>query len=101
MKAQTCERTECPSGDDLAWLIQGEIPESRQDELSEHVGSCTNCQDRMESLATAGDSNLSDIVRHIDKDVPPSNSAYWKALGKAESEVTQDFATGQDWKDFS
>ncbi len=93
MKAPTCERTECPSGDDLTWLIQGEIPESRQEELSEHVGSCTNCQDRMESLATAGDSNLSDIVRHIDKDTPPSNSAYWKALDKAESEVMQDFAS--------
>jgi len=96
MRPQTLDLQECPSGDDLSGLIHGDIPESQQTVLSDHVGHCTPCQNRMESLATAGNSNLSDIVRHIDKDTPPSNSAFWKALGKAESEVTQDMASLAD-----
>jgi len=90
---------DCPSGDDLAGLIHGDIPERKQSELSEHVGECTSCQNRMEALATAGNAVLSSVVRHIDRDSPPSDSAFWKAIGKAESDATQVFIPTLDVSD--
>src|SRR5687768_16812750 len=91
MASPTDIKQNCPCPPDLAGLIRGELPDRRQAELSERVGDCPGCQKEMESLATGGDPSVSDVVRHIDKDRPPSDSAYWRAIGQAEAAVTRSF----------
>jgi eukaryotic-like serine/threonine-protein kinase len=91
MSTPTDTKHGCPCPTDLGGLIRGDLPEPRQAVLAEHVGDCPGCQGRMESLATGGDPAVSDVVRHIDKVAPPSNSAYWRALNQAEAAVTQSF----------
>ncbi len=87
------EAHDCPSRTELASLIRGDGTGDRQAELSDHVGDCPNCQLRMDALATNGDSNLSDVVRHIDQSRPASDSAFWRAIDQAEVAVTQAYAS--------
>jgi WD40 repeat protein len=82
---------DCPSRTDLSGLVHGQLSDDRQAELADHIGDCPGCQEQMDSLATAGDPALSDVVRHIDKAAPPSGSAYWEALDQAEAAVTQSY----------
>jgi WD40 repeat protein len=82
---------DCPSRTDLSGLVHGQLSDDRQAELADHVGDCPECQEQMDSLATAGDPAISDVVRHIDKAAPPSGSAYWEALDRAEAAVTQSY----------
>ena len=81
-------KTGCPTGQMLTGLVHGDLPDDRQADLAEHVGGCVGCQTRLDAIATAGDPKLSDVIRHIDKSDPPSDSAFWKALGNAEVAVT-------------
>ena len=81
----------CPSGDELLGLIDGQLAEERQTALSDHVGDCPGCREKLDALATGGNSGLSDVVRHIDRMEPPSDSAFWRALGQAESALTREF----------
>ncbi|OWK47177.1 WD40 repeat domain-containing serine/threonine protein kinase [Fimbriiglobus ruber] len=89
MAAHTASRTECPSTEALAVLVHGSSPDIDQDPLAEHVGECVGCQSQIAALATQGDPVLSDVVRHIDRSEPASDSAFWRALKKAEVAVTQ------------
>ena len=84
----------CPSRDELGALVSGDTPTDRQAELTEHVGDCPGCQKAIEAIATAGDPALSDVVKHIDRADPPSDSAFWKAVGEAEFAVTREFDGG-------
>ena len=95
-KSRSSDCHGCPGGEELSGLIQGDLPDAAQAELAEHVGECTGCQKRMEEIATAGDAKLSGVVKHIDLAEPPSNSAFWKALGEAESAVTRAYAGEPD-----
>ena len=86
-------RTPCPSGDQLTSLLRGLLSGPTADEVTEHLGECDGCQCAMESLATTGTPGFSsDVVRHLDRVGPPSNSAYWKAINLAEMAVTQTLA---------
>ena len=76
---------------DLDRLLRDELPDPAKSDLSNHVGECVGCQKQMEELATGGDLGLSNVVRHIDQTKPPSDSAYWQALNKAEADVTMSF----------
>lgn len=83
-------RTPCPSSEQLTSLLRGILSTPPADEITEHVGECDGCQCAMESLAVSGEPGLSsDVVRHLDKVEPPSNSAFWKALNQAELAITQ------------
>jgi hypothetical protein len=81
----------CPCPTTLGGLLRGELSDTEQAELANHVGDCPGCQQQMESLATGGDPAVSDVVRHIDRSGPPSDSAYWRALNQAEVALTQSF----------
>jgi hypothetical protein len=91
MISPTCDKHDCPSGDALTGLVRGQLPADRQQVLAEHVGRCPGCQTRLDAIATDGDPHLSDVVRHIDKSGPPSDSALWPALNKMEGALTTAF----------
>ncbi len=76
---------ECPSNDDLQKLVRDRLPAHENDEVTEHVGSCSGCQSRLELVATDGDVKFSGSFRSILTAEPPKESAYWKAISRAEN----------------
>ena len=81
------ERTECPPAEELDRLIHGRLPDTRSSVLTEHVGRCCGCQERMEVLAAGGDGQLTTTIRLCHSDRTPAASALWPALSAAEAEV--------------
>lgn len=82
-----CTGDDCPPAEDLNRLIDGGLGDDRATALTEHVGSCTGCQKRLDALAIGDDPRVSSVIRHPSDDRPPANSAMWKALSAAEIEV--------------
>ncbi len=78
---------ECPPADELDQLIHGRLSSARSAALTEHVGGCLCCQDRMEGVAAGGDPALTSTIRHCDRDRPPAGSALWPALSAVAAEV--------------
>ena len=76
---------ECPSNDDLQKLVRDRLPAHENDEVTDHVGSCSGCQSRLELVATDGDVKFSGSFRSILTAEPPKESAYWKAISRAEN----------------
>lgn len=89
MTKTNCVNSKCPPDDALTALVVGD--ELAPPALSDHVGECTGCQERLEAFATAGAKHLSATVRGLDKIDPPSKSAFWPALQSAEAAVTREF----------
>jgi serine/threonine protein kinase len=89
---------DCPQTGELERLIRGRLTESRAAVVTEHVGFCSECQDRMESLAAGGDRLLTTTVRQCRAERPPSHSAMWPALSAVAAEVaaTRDFPGSVD-----
>jgi len=77
----------CPQTGELERLIRGRVPEARAAALTEHIGLCPECQERMESLAAGGDHLLTTTVRTCRQHRPPSDSAMWPALSAVAEEV--------------
>jgi serine/threonine protein kinase len=86
MPTNTITAAECPPTIDLDRLLRGRLTEAKSAALAEHVGSCSNCQKRLESLAGGGD-DLPSKLREAENDQPPTDSAYWRAMAVAEDEV--------------
>src|SRR5262245_41797783 len=87
-------RTPCPDPARLRDLLADGLPDTEQAELTGHLDICACCQEALERLAT-GESAVAACVRHIDRDEPAPNSAYWQALRRVEGEVTRaDTSTG-------
>ncbi len=84
----TCSKLDCPSESELKGLLATGDSSARCEAVTGHVGECTDCQTRIEALATGGDVKLSRCVRGLDKMEPPSGSAFWKALSGAEHALT-------------
>src|SRR5580700_2227832 len=82
----TATTSACPPVVDLDRLLRGRLTEAKSASLAEHVGACSGCQKRLELLAGEGD-DLPSKLREAQKDQPPTDSAYWTALAKAEDEV--------------
>jgi eukaryotic-like serine/threonine-protein kinase len=72
--------TTCPGPDRLQGLLDGSLSAGEQSTLTDHVGSCPNCQGRLDALA-AGDLAWSPAaLRQGDEDRPPANSAFWATV---------------------
>ncbi len=87
----TCPARDCPSTDALARLLTDSAADDTPPGgggVTEHVGACAGCQDRIEALATAGGSGVAGAVLHIDRADPPKDSAYWRALAESETAGT-------------
>lgn len=84
----TCTGANCPPEDRLGRLIRGRLSDPESAVLTDHLDACPGCQERVEALAVAGDPALSAAVKHLDKIDPPTDSAYWKAVGNVQAELT-------------
>ncbi len=80
--------TECPPAAELEKLLRGRCSEARNAALCDHVGACPECQKRLESLCGSC-SDLTAHLREAENDKPPTESAYWRALARAENELRQ------------
>src|SRR6185503_1825845 len=77
--------THCPSTDDLKRLVRGRLTEARAGIIAEHIGACSGCQERLDALS--GGNDIASNLRECTKGMPPSDSAYYKAIQAAEDEV--------------
>src|SRR5437016_3547801 len=83
----------CPDRHRLQELLDSERPSEEQTDLIAHLDSCDSCQHALESLA-AGSSSAENL-RHLDRDKPPADSAFWRAVQNLEAdsaEVTSTYA---------
>jgi serine/threonine protein kinase/outer membrane protein assembly factor BamB len=78
--------TECPPAADLERLIRGRLTEARASAIAEHVGACSGCQERLDAISGAAEGIASNL-RECTRAMPPSDSAYYRALEAAEEEV--------------
>ncbi len=81
-------RTPCPSRGELVGLLDDQLPPAAANTLTDHVGACVGCRERLEGLA-CDDPHFSDVVRNVDRDQPPPGSAFWPALDAAEADGTR------------
>ena len=77
---------DCPTDEALHRLLADEQGNGSDPDpsgiVTAHVGDCPSCQARLEALAADG--HVSAHVRHVDRDAPPQDSAYWRAIAAAE-----------------
>jgi serine/threonine protein kinase len=81
---------QCPSVDELARLLVEPDVDLAESDIVEHVGECSGCQMRLEKLADS-DSQIVQLVEHIDQALPNRESAYWPAM-----QAVQEFADSAD-----
>ena len=79
----------CPSEDELRALIDHDLTLSRNEQLTAHIGDCTECQEHLDRLATKMTPVLNEAIKNIDQHSPPAQSALWKAIDKVVVEVTR------------
>lgn len=77
--------TACPPTTDLQHLLEGSLSGEQQQACTQHMDSCTCCQQKLEEIATAG-TNLSQVVVRLHESQPVANSAYWKVIQQLDSE---------------
>ena len=78
---------QCPSRDDLRALIHGDLDADRSDEITIHVGDCTDCQGAIEAVASGEVPTLPTVVRNLPMHEPPAS--LWKAIDRVVVEVTR------------
>src|SRR4029077_20408331 len=78
--------THCPPTADLERLVRGRLTEARAGAIAEHIGSRSQCQQRLDAISGSCD-DIASNLRECTKDTPSSDSAYYKALAAAEDEV--------------
>jgi len=90
--------TTCPTSADLERLVRGRLTEARSAVIAEHVGVCVSCQIRLDALSGGGPGDLTTNLRQCQKDTPPSDSAFWRAMDAVGNEVqaTTIFANSPD-----
>jgi hypothetical protein len=79
---------DCPPTRELERLIDGRLPDAESAAVTEHVGRCAGCQERLDALAAGGDSLLTTTVRQCSHGRPPADSAMWPALSAVAAEVS-------------
>jgi WD40 repeat protein len=84
-----CSNADCPTTEQLQRLLRGDSSGSEDESLVELVGRCQICQQRLEELATGGDSLFPELVRHIDDAKPAEDSAYWEIFPQISSSTTR------------
>ncbi|MCC9602478.1 serine/threonine protein kinase [Stieleria sp. JC731] len=87
--------SECPSKQDLEALVNGQLSSELTESTTEHVGACTRCQSAIEQVA------IGELQREVDVPIealvgeqvtalPPSDSAYWKAVSNISMQFDPD-----------
>src|SRR5687767_10675381 len=75
--------TACPDPRKLEALLRDELPAGEQEALTDHVGACPGCQQRLDHLAQGPE------PLRPDGPVPPSDSAFWPAVERLQQEITR------------
>ncbi|TWT98668.1 WD40 repeat domain-containing serine/threonine protein kinase [Stieleria varia] len=75
----------CPTRVELQALLNGSMPDSEAGRTTDHIGTCTTCQQTLDSIAT-GEIPIESLVTGIDPDGPLQDSAYWKAIESVKAE---------------
>lgn len=73
------EKCPCPEPQDLERLLNDSAASSAETDIVRHLDSCPDCQQQLEKLAVC-QSQVCELVEHIDRDQPDSQSAYWPAI---------------------
>jgi len=76
----------CPTRDELIRLLSGELNPDDVERCTAHVGDCSTCQSCLDSIATGEHPALPQLVRGIDKNIPPKQSALWRIMDHAENQ---------------
>ncbi|WP_442511556.1 WD40 repeat domain-containing serine/threonine protein kinase [Novipirellula sp. SH528] len=71
--------TTCLTRDQIQSLIRGSLPPSELQQLTEHIGSCSACQEALQMAAT-GTLEIESLVANRMTMNPPNDSAYWPAI---------------------
>jgi len=69
----------CPSTEELEQLIAECDAHDEESTIVRHIGECTHCQEQLEKLAVC-ESQVCELVAHIDEQKPKAESAFWPAL---------------------
>jgi eukaryotic-like serine/threonine-protein kinase len=77
--------TKCPQPEELRQLLDGSLSGEQQQQFTNHLDTCTCCQTKLETLATAG-SNISQVVEKLHEAEPMETSAYWPVLNALSKE---------------
>src|SRR5689334_17346367 len=75
----TQEKCHCPEPVELERLLHDSASSGAETDIIRHLDSCPDCQQHLEKLAVR-ESQVVELVEHIDRDRPDSKSAYWPAL---------------------
>ncbi len=87
MLPETLPVTACPPTAELERLVRGRLSEAQTVALTDHVEVCQMCQQRLDALAGGATAEFASNLRESARITPPKDSAFWKALGNAQSEV--------------
>lgn len=71
--------TTCLTRDQIQSLIRGSLPPTELQQLTEHIGSCSACQEALQMAAT-GTLEIESLVAEQMTMNPPNDSAYWPAI---------------------
>ncbi|EMI16100.1 protein containing Serine/threonine protein kinase [Rhodopirellula maiorica SM1] len=71
--------TTCLTRDQIQSLIRGSLPPTELQKLTEHIGSCSACQQALQMAAT-GTLEIESLVANRMTMSPPNDSAYWPAI---------------------
>ena len=67
----------CPTEQQLNDLVTGTLSDSIVDSITEHLGTCDSCQEKMQTMA-AGEMAFDSLLVQSVAAAPPENSAYWQ-----------------------
>ena len=81
--------TACPNDNQLEQLIEGSLPDSVLQDLTDHVELCATCQDALQTIATGGIA-VDDLICNLDSLNPSSQSAFWKAISNLRDQEHRD-----------
>jgi eukaryotic-like serine/threonine-protein kinase len=73
------EKCHCPEPIELERLLENSTPSGADTDIVRHLDECPDCQQQLEKLAVR-ESQVVELVEHIDRDRPDSKSAYWPAM---------------------
>jgi len=81
------EKCQCPDSSELERLLHDSTASAAPTDIIQHLDACPGCQQRLEELAVK-ESQVVELVQHIDRDRPDTRSAYWPALNAVRETPT-------------
>ena len=66
----------CPAENELADLVHGHLVDEDAEAITQHVGTCEECQVKMQDIA-AGEVAVDALLAESTMAAPPDHSAYW------------------------